>query len=160
MVQHFFFFFFFSLFHQRADDEALTRFLQTSLFLVASPILVKSMFLSFRSSPTLSIQVFLCLPLLLFPSKCPRKAAFGNLFSSILSTCPNHCSLLFLIFCTTVSSAPSSSLVCSFLTFSILLLPMIFLSQLISATNSLRSSSFLRLQQSDPYNKTGTTRAK
>src|SRR6218665_3129118 len=43
-------FFFFSLFHQRADDEALTRFLQTSLFLVASPILVKSMFLSFRSS--------------------------------------------------------------------------------------------------------------
>src|SRR6218665_2521432 len=45
--------FFFSLFHQRADDEALTRFLQTSLFLVASPILVKSMFLSFRSSLTL-----------------------------------------------------------------------------------------------------------
>src|SRR6218665_726043 len=68
------FFFFFSLFHQRADDEALTRFLQTSLFLVASPILVKSMFLSFRSSLTLSIQVFLCLPLLLFPSTCPCKA--------------------------------------------------------------------------------------
>src|SRR6218665_927436 len=109
------FFFFFSLFHQRADDEALTRFLQTSLFLVASPILVKSMFLSFRSSLTLSIQVFLCLPLLLF------------LFSSILSTCPNHCNLLPLIFCTTVSSAPSSSLVCSFLTFSLLLLPMILL---------------------------------
>src|SRR6218665_1116796 len=60
--------FYFSLFHQRADDEALTRFLQTFLFLVASPILVKSMFLSFRSSLTLSIQVFLCLPLLLFPS--------------------------------------------------------------------------------------------
>ena len=37
-------FFFVSLFHQRAYDEALTRFLQTSLFLVASPILVKSMF--------------------------------------------------------------------------------------------------------------------
>src|SRR6218665_746668 len=54
--------FFFSLFHQRADDEALTRFLQTSLFLVASPILVKSMFLSFRSSLTLSMQVFLCCP--------------------------------------------------------------------------------------------------
>src|SRR6218665_1349393 len=64
------YFFFFSLFHQRADDEALTRFLQTSLFLIASPILVKSMFLSFRSSLTLSIQVFLCLPLLLFPSTC------------------------------------------------------------------------------------------
>src|SRR6218665_820876 len=62
---------FFSLFHQRADDEALTRFLQTSVFLVASPILVKSMFFPFRSSLTLSIQVFLCLPLLLFPSTCP-----------------------------------------------------------------------------------------
>src|SRR6218665_731815 len=152
-------FFYFSLFHQRADDEALTRFLQTSLFLVASPILVKSMFLSFRSSLTLSIQVFLCLPLLLFPSTCPCKAAFDNLFSSILSTCPNHCNLLPLIFCTTVSSAPSSSLVCSFLTLSLLILPMILLSQLISATSSLRSSSFLRLQHSEPYSKTGTTRA-
>src|SRR6218665_470420 len=144
---------------QRADDEALTRFLQTSLFLVASPILVKSMFLSFRSSLTLSIQVFLCLLLLLFPSTCPCKTAFGSLFSSILSTCPNHCSLLPLIFCITVSSAPSSSLLCSFLTFSLLLLPMILLSQLISATKSLRSSSFLRLQHSEPYSKTGTTRA-
>jgi len=53
------FFVFFSLFHQRADDEGLTRFLQTSLLLFAAPILVKSMFLSFRSSLTLSIQVFL-----------------------------------------------------------------------------------------------------
>jgi len=35
--------FFFSIFRQHADDEALTRLLQTSLFLVASPILVKSM---------------------------------------------------------------------------------------------------------------------
>src|SRR6218665_1534974 len=86
------------------------------------------------------------LPLLLFPSTCPCKAAFGNLFSSILSTCPNHCSLLFLIFCTTVSSAPSSSFVCSFLTFSLLLLPLILLSQLISATNSLL---FLRHQHSE-----------
>src|SRR6218665_2259078 len=75
-----FFFFFFSLFHQRADYEALTRFLQTSLLLVASPILVKSMSFSFRSSLTLSIQVFLCLPLLLFSSTCPCKAAFGSLF--------------------------------------------------------------------------------
>src|SRR6218665_3420963 len=93
-----FFFFFFSVFHQRADDEALTRLLQTSLFLVASPFLVKPMFLSFRPSLTLSIQVFLYLPLLLFPSTCPCKAAFGNLFPSVRSTCPNHCSLLFLIF--------------------------------------------------------------
>src|SRR6218665_1621390 len=34
---------FFSLLHQRAD-KALTKLLHTSLFLVASPILVKSMF--------------------------------------------------------------------------------------------------------------------
>src|SRR6218665_1338293 len=100
----------------------------------------------------MSIQVFLCLPLLLFPPTCPCKAAFGSRFSSILSTCPNHCSLLFLIFCTTVSSAPSSTLVYLFLTFSLLLFPMILLSQLISATNRLRSSSFLRLQHSEPYN--------
>src|SRR6218665_2639990 len=94
-------------------------------------------FFSFRSSLTLSIQVFICLSLLLFPSTCPCKAAFGSLFCSILSTCPNHsyhCSLLFLIFCTTVSSAISSSLVCSFLTFSLLRLLTILLSQLISAT--------------------------
>src|SRR6218665_15025 len=57
------FFFFFSLFHQRADDEVLTRLIQISLFLVASPILVKSIFFSFRSShilycnqPTTSIH--------------------------------------------------------------------------------------------------------
>src|SRR6218665_1964802 len=52
--------FFFSLLHQRADDEALTRLLQTSLFLVASPILVKSMFFLFRSFLTLYCIV-LCL---------------------------------------------------------------------------------------------------
>src|SRR6218665_233871 len=93
--------FFFSLFHQRAHDEALTRLLQTSLFLVASPILVKSMFFSFKSSLTLSIQVLL---LLLFPSACPCKAAFGSLFPSICSTCPNHCSLLFLVFCVGIAT--------------------------------------------------------
>ena len=48
--------FFFSQFHQRADDEALTRLLKTSLFLVASPILVKSICFSFRSSLNLSIH--------------------------------------------------------------------------------------------------------
>src|SRR6218665_2638927 len=77
-------FFFFSLFHQRADDEALTRFLQTPLFLAASPILIKSLFSSFRSSLTLSIQVFLCLPLFLFPSTCPCKAARSMALSKIV----------------------------------------------------------------------------
>jgi len=53
----------FSLFHQRADNEALTRLLQTSLFLDASPILVKSIFFSFRSSwhcPSTTSSVSLC----------------------------------------------------------------------------------------------------
>src|SRR6218665_1688195 len=66
------------------------------------------MFFSFRSSLTLSMQIF---RLLLFPSACPCKAAIGSLSPSIRSTCPNHRSLLFLIFSTTVSQAPSSSLV-------------------------------------------------
>src|SRR6218665_218238 len=87
-------FFFFSLFHQGADNEALTRLLHISLFLVASPILVKTIFFSFRSSVTLSIQVFLCLPLLLFPSNFPCKAAFGSIFPSIRSTCSNHINCL------------------------------------------------------------------
>src|SRR6218665_1590547 len=60
-------FFFFLLLYRRADNEALTRLLQTSLFLVAFPILVKSMFFSFRSSLTLSTQTFLCLPCFSFP---------------------------------------------------------------------------------------------
>src|SRR6218665_922159 len=46
-----------------------TRLLQTSMFLVVLEIPVKSMFFSFRSSLTLSIQIFFCLPLLLFPPR-------------------------------------------------------------------------------------------
>src|SRR6218665_1444229 len=77
------FFCFLSLLHQRTDDEALVRLLQTTLFLVASPILVKSMFFSFRSSLTLSTQIFLYLPLLLFPFTCLCKAAIGSLSPAI-----------------------------------------------------------------------------
>src|SRR6218665_2853356 len=65
--------------------------------------------LSSKSSLTLSIHLFLCLPLLLSPLTCPCSAACGRLFPSILSSCPNHVSLLLLIFSITVSSAPSSS---------------------------------------------------
>src|SRR6218665_346615 len=48
------------------------RLLQGSyrLLCLCLPILVKSIFFSFRSSLTLSIQIFLCLPLLLLPSTC------------------------------------------------------------------------------------------
>src|SRR6218665_414294 len=52
------------------------------------------------------------------------------------------------------TSLSSSLVFFSFLTFSLLFLPMILLSQLISATNSLFSSSFLRHQHSEPYSNT------
>src|SRR6218665_2946869 len=78
------------------------------------------------------------------PSTCPCKAAIGSLSPSIRSTCPNHCSLLILIFSTSVSQAPALLLFFfKFHTFSLLLLLLLLLSQLISANNSLRSSSFL-----------------
>src|SRR6218665_1747477 len=114
--------------------------------------------LSSKSSLTLSFHLFLCLPLLLSPLTCPCSAAFGSLFPSILSACPNHVSHL-LIFRITVSSAPSSSLVFTFLLLSLLLLPLILLKHAISATSSLLSSSFLSVQHSDPYIKNGSTNA-
>jgi len=49
-----------------------------------------------RSSFTLFIDIFGCLPLLLVLSTCPYSATTGSLFPSILVTCPNHVSLLFL----------------------------------------------------------------
>src|SRR6218665_1713545 len=112
--------------------------------------------LSSKSSLTLSFHLFLCLPLLLSPLTCPCSAAFASLFPFILSTCPNHVSHL-LIFPITVSSAPSSSLIFSFL---------IFFSPAStsdpsqtrhSSTSSLLSSSFLSVQHSDINN--GSTSA-
>src|SRR6218665_254792 len=93
------------LFHQPADDEALIIFLQTSLFLVFPYAVDNCMPLSSKSSLTLPIHLFLSLPLLLSPLTCPCSSAVGSLFPSILSTSPNHVSLL-LIFSITVSSTP------------------------------------------------------
>ena len=107
------------LFHQLADDEALIILLQTSLFLIFPYAVDNCMPLSSKSSLTLSIHLFLCLPLLLSPLTCPCSAAFGSLFPSNFSMCPSHSSLLLLIFSITVS-APSSSLVFSFLILSLL----------------------------------------
>src|SRR6218665_1261025 len=96
------------------------RLLQDSsrprVFLVASTILVKSMFFPFRSSlhcPSRSSSVSLCFSFLLHVHVKLYLVVFSPpSFPRVQTT-----SLLFLIFCTTVSSAPSSSLVCSFLTF-------------------------------------------
>src|SRR6218665_1606836 len=95
--------------------------------------------------------------LLLVPSTCPYSATTGSLFPSILVTCPNNVSLLFLILSTNVTCCPSSILVTSFRILSVLDLPSILRSQLISATSILLSSSFLRHQHSDPYIITGMT---
>src|SRR6218665_874391 len=115
--------------------------------------------LSFKYSLTLSIHLFFCLPLLLSPLTCPCSAARSSLFPSSLSTCPNHSSLLLLIFSITVSSAPSSSLVFSFPILSLLLLPLILFNHAISATKSLLSPSFVIVQHSDPHISTGSTSA-
>src|SRR6218665_925314 len=115
--------------------------------------------LSSKSSLALFIHLFLCLPPLLSSLTCPCSAAFCILFPSILTTYPNHVSLLLLIFSITVSSAPSSSLVFPFLILPLLLLPLILLNHAISATSSLLPSSFLSVQHSDPYINTGSTSA-
>src|SRR6218665_2963886 len=143
-----------------ADDEVSTRLLQILLFLLLSTDSLMFIPCAIRSSFTLSIHFFGCLPLLPVPSTCPYSASTGSLFPSILITCPNHVvSLLFLIFSTNVTcnSCPSSFLVTSFLILSLMDLPSILRSQLISATSILLSSSFLRHQHSDPYIITGMT---
>src|SRR6218665_310192 len=140
-----------------ADDEVSTRLLQILLFLLLSTASLMFIPCAVRSSFTLSIHFFGCLPPLLVPSTCPYSATTGSLFPSILVTCPNHVSLLFLILSTNVTCCPSSFLVTSFCILSLLDLPSILRSQLISATSILHSSSFHRHQHSDPYIITGMT---
>src|SRR6218665_13505 len=96
-----------------SDDEALIILLQTSLFLVFPYAIDNCMPLSSKSSLKLSIHLFLSLSILIWSCS----AAFGSLFPSTLFSCPNHVGLLLLIFSFTFSSAPSSSLVFSFLIF-------------------------------------------
>src|SRR3984885_15173503 len=108
-------FFFFLLFHQFPDDEAIMNFLHIVRFFTISPTVLSSASFSFKSSLMLSSHVFRFLPLLLSPSMCPCRARSGNLSLFMLSTCPNHLSLLLRIFSTSVSSISSSFLVTSFL---------------------------------------------
>src|SRR6218665_2516065 len=142
-----------------ADDEASTKLLQILLFLLLSTASLMFIHCAVWSFFTLSIHFFGCLPLLLVPSTCPYSATAGSLFPSILVTCPNHVSLLFLILSPNVTCCPISFLVTSFRILSLLDLPSILRSQLISATSILLSSSFLRHQHSDPYIITGMTNA-
>jgi len=125
---------------RRGYHEALTRLLQTSLFLVASPILVKLMFFYLRSSQIFSIQIFLCLPLLLFPSTCPCKAVIGSLSPAICMSKSQESPFLDRFYHCLMSPKLFS---CFFTSDQIsrLLLPMILLIQLISTTNILLSVS-------------------
>src|SRR6218665_302916 len=142
-----------------ADDEASTRLFQILLFLLLSTASLMFIPCAVRSSFTFSIHFFGCLPLLLVPSTCPYSATTCSLFPSILVMCSNHVSLLFLILSTNVTCCPSSFLVTLFRILSLLDLPSILRSQLISATSILLSSSFLRHQNSDPYIINGMTNA-
>src|SRR6218665_1495782 len=83
----------------------------------------------------LSVHFFGCLPLFLVPSTCPYSATAGSLLPPFLVTFPNHVSLLFLILSISVISCPSSNLEISIRILSLLDLPSIFLSQVISATS-------------------------
>src|SRR6218665_1962663 len=136
-----------------ADDEASTRLLQILLFLLLSTASLMFIPCTVRSSFTLSINFFGCLPLILVPSqgRRPREtggrspkmeifflknliqkflsaknlcvppnsapglrpyslhlSVYGSFFPSILVTCPNHVSLLFLILSTNVTAINQS----------------------------------------------------
>src|SRR6218665_1537003 len=80
---------------------------------------------------------------LVIPSTYPYSATTGSLFPSILVTCPNHVSLLFLILSNNGTCCTSSFLVTSFRILSLLDLPSILRSQLISATSRLSSFHLL-----------------
>src|SRR6218665_2803967 len=122
------------------------------------PLLSCSFLVPFRSSFTLSIHFFGCLPLLLVPSTCPYSATTGSLFPSILVTCPNHVSLLFLILSTNVTCCPMQLLSGNLVSYPFSSGPSQYFSQPAHfATSILLSSSFHRHQHSDPYINTRMT---
>src|SRR6218665_75860 len=66
------------------------------LFLLVSTASFMFIPSAFRSSFILSIHFFGCIPLLFVPSTCPYSATAGSPFQSILVTCLNHVSFIFL----------------------------------------------------------------
>src|SRR6218665_3134866 len=71
---------------------------KTFLFLMFSPASLMFVSCSFRSSFTLSIHFFGCLPLLLVLYSCPYNATAGSLLSSIPVRCQKLVSLTCLFF--------------------------------------------------------------
>jgi len=123
-----------------ACDEALTRSLQVDLSLALSVASRISMPCALMSCIILSIRVFVGLLLSLLPSTWLCSAIIGSLPFSILVTCPNHVSLLFLILSTIASFCSIFSRIISLRILSRLDFPSNPLSQLISATSSFLSS--------------------
>jgi len=115
-----------------------------------------SMPCAFMSSIILSIHAFVGLHLSLLPSTWLSSAIIGSLPFSILVTCPNHVSPLFLIVSIIVSFCSIFSRIISLRILSRLDFPSIPFSQLIFATSSLLPSSLLRHQHSEPYSRTGS----
>ena len=114
------------------------------------------MFCALRSSLILSLQVIINFVFIgfVFPLHVltePRLKAFCRPF---LSHARTMCA-----FFSIVSFCPRSSRVTSFRILSLLLLPSILRSQLISATSNLLSSSLRMHQHSDPYSSAGITKA-
>ena len=104
------------------------------------------------SSRLLSVHLSLGRPLLLFPGTIMSIIFLDRLSSSLLLTWPYQCSRFWLrnvdIWHTLASSCIRPIV---FLTWSFLVLPLIHLSILISATCNLFSSFFLTAQHSAPY---------
>ena len=102
------------------------------------------------SSRLLSVHLNLGRPLLLFPGTTTSIIFLDKLSSSLLLTCPYQCNR-FCLRNVDIWHTLASSCIVLFLTWSFLVLPLIYRSFLISATCNLFSSFFLTAQNSAPY---------
>ena len=112
--------------------------------------------LSDKSFLMLSNHLRFGIPLLLFPGTSIAITLLPTYSSALLSTCPYHVNLLS---CTFLEISPTFvvPLILSFLILSILVIPLIHLNILISATSNFSSCAFFTAQVSAPYIIAGLT---
>ena len=148
------FFFFFLLARQpNGNDEVEIRCLHSCLSRTMSIASFMFSCKQFKSSCILLIHFLHGRPLLRLP-------VYSNAvlwLADILDTWPNHVRRLLFITSTTVSGRFTLFLISSFFILFSLVTPSILLRQLISMVSNLRSSSFLIVQHSAPYSRTGIT---
>ncbi|XP_050562060.1 uncharacterized protein LOC118265576 isoform X3 [Spodoptera frugiperda] len=143
----------------------LPRFLHTSfasstvisLFMHARRLKVLLIWPFFNISPIWSLYVRLGRPLPTVPLIFALYTSFVNLFSSILSTCPNHRNIPLSILVTTSSFKPHFSLTTLFFTRSLSFTPHILLKALISTALILLSCFFCHTHDSLPYISVGAS---